>query len=242
MSLRRYVDPMRRIPLLTTVLSLLVVPAAHASEPAGVALLACDSRAQVAEFQARMETVPGAQRMQMRFTLRVERGRRGWRRVSAPGFGVWTTADPGVTRYVYTRRVEDLLGPARYRVHVRFRWLDADGHTIARDTARSRSCRQPDPRPNLTVIDLQIEPTGDPERLHYAVLVRNSGRGEAEPFELEVSGAEPVLVDALEGREERLVELVGPACEPGWKVTATADPLDELEERSERDNALAITC
>jgi hypothetical protein len=233
---------MRRIAPLAAVLTLLIVPAAHAGGPAGVALVECDRDAQVAEFQARMQMVPGAQRMQMRFTLKVERGRRGYRRVAAPGFGVWTTADPGVTRYVYTRRVEDLLGPARYRVHVHFRWLDAGGRTIKRDTARSRSCRQPDPRPNLTVRNLWTEPTGDPERLRYVVLVRNTGRGEAEPFELEVSGAEPVLVDALEGREQRLVELVGPACEPGWKLTATADPLDEIDERSERDNALAITC
>jgi CARDB len=233
---------MRRIAPLAAVVFLLAAPAAHAGAPAGVALVECDRDFQVAEFQARMQTVPGAQRMQMRFTLKVERGRRGYRRVAAPGFGVWTTADPGVTRYVYTRRVEDLLGPARYRVYVRFRWLDAEGRTIERASARSRYCRQPDPRPNLTVRALEIEPIGDPERRRYVVLVRNTGRGDAEPFELEVSGAEPVLVDGLQRGEERLVELVGPACEPGWKVTATADPLDEIEERSERDNALAITC
>ena len=233
---------MRRIAPLAAVLFLLAAPAAHAGGPASVALVECDREAQAAEFQARMQTVPGAQRMQMRFSLWVEHRRRGYRRVRASGFGVWTTADPGVTRYVYTRRVEQLLGPARYRVQVRFRWLDAGGRAIARATARSRYCRQPDPRPNLTVRDLWVEPIGDPARRRYVVLVRNTGRREVEPFELEVSGAAAVLVGALEPREERFVELVGPACEPGWKVTATADPLDEIEERSERDNALAITC
>jgi hypothetical protein len=233
---------MRRIAILIIALPLALAPAAHASEPASAALLDCDRDGRAAEFQARMDSVAGAERMQMRFTLKVQRGRRAYRRVSAPGFGVWTTADPGVTRYVYTRRVEDLLGPARYRVHVRFRWQDAAGRTIERDAARSRSCRQPDPRPNLTVDSLAIEPTDDPGRLRYVVLVRNEARADAEAFEVAVNGVEPVLVEGLDGREERTVELVGPACEPGWKVTATADPLDELEERSERDNELAITC
>jgi hypothetical protein len=234
---------MRWIAPLAAVLSLFATaPAAHAGGPASAVLLECDRDARAAEFQARMQQRPGAARMQMRFALKVDRGRRGYRRVAAPGFGVWTTADPGVTRYVYTRRVESLLGPARYRVHVRFRWLDAAGHAIGRATSRSRPCRQPDPRPNLTIGALAVEPADGPDRRRYVVLVRNTGRGEAEPFELTVTGAEPVLVEALEGHEERTVELVGPACEPGWKVTATADPLDQLEERSERDNALAITC
>lgn len=234
---------MRRICLVIAALLLLLAPAAAAaSKRAGVALLECDREARAASFQARMELVSGAARMQMRFTLLAERGRRGFRRVWAPGFGVWTTADPGVTRYVYTRRVEHLLGPARYRVHVRFRWLDGDGRTIARDAARSRICRQPDPRPNLVVRSLSIEPAGEPDRRRYVVLVRNAGIGDADPFELEVTGTAPVVVDGLAAQRERTVALIGPACKPGWEVTATADPLDELDERSERDNEVAITC
>lgn len=233
---------MRRIVPLIAALTLLAPATAAAGEPADVALLECDRDGRAAEFQARMEAVPGAERLQMRFTLQAERGRRGYRRVAAPGFGVWTTADPGVTRYVYTRRIEHLLGPARYRVHVRFRWLDAEGRTIERDAARSRGCRQPDPRPNLTVRALSIAPTDDPERVRYGVLVRNAGRGDADPFELALTGVAPVLVDGLDAQHETLVEVVGPVCEPGAVLTATADPADEIDERFERDNALAITC
>ncbi|MGH2944923.1 MAG: CARDB domain-containing protein [Solirubrobacteraceae bacterium] len=206
--------------------------------PADATLVTCERG--VAEFEARMETVPGAASMSMRFTLQA-RTRRPYRRVEAPGFGEWTTADPGVTRYVYTRRVKELIGPARYRVLVRFRWLDAAGTTIDRDRERSRACRQPDLRPDLELLDLW---TSGPGR--YFALVANTGRGEAEAFDVSMTVGdeelEPVTVDRLAAGRERVVELAGPACEPGTAIHAEADPDDLVEERSEADNQLTLAC
>ena len=229
--------------LLIAAFALLLPPAAGAAGPASAVLLECDREFAAAEFQARMETVPEAERMRMRFTLEVRRqGRRHWKRVPAPGFGVWTAADPGVTRYVHSRRVEELLGPARYRVVVRFRWANASGATVARDRRVSRSCRQPDTRPNLVVEDLAFDVADDPLERRYAVLVRNAGRGAVGPFDLAVAGLEPVEVDGLDPHEERLVEVDGPVCEPGLPVTAVADPDDLVDERWERDNELTRSC
>ena len=52
---------------------------------------------------------------------------------------------------MFTRRVEGLIGPARYRAMVRFKWLDARGKTILSARRFSKACRQPDHRPNLKV-------------------------------------------------------------------------------------------
>lgn len=100
----------------------------------------------VAVFEGRMRAFRSVARLEMRFALQVATPERpDWTPVGAPGFDVWTAAHPGVDRYVHTRRVEALVGPARYRTVVRFRWLDADGEVIARAERRSPACRQPAP-------------------------------------------------------------------------------------------------
>lgn len=233
---------MRRAGLLLVALLALAFPATASAADGSATMVSCDRTDRAAEFEGRMEQVAGAAQLQMRFTLQARRGRRGFRRVAAPGFGSWTTAAPDTTRYVYTRRVEQLIGPARYRVVIRFRWVDAAGRTIARDRATSRTCRQHDTRPNLTIAELWVERTGDPLTRRYSVLVRNQGRGDAEPFELAVAGLDPVIVDGLAARSEQLVEVVGPACGHGAPIDAVADPGDLVDERSERDNDLTADC
>jgi CARDB len=234
----------RRAVLLGLLLALVLAAPSAAAGPSSAVLLACEHGVDpAAEFEARMGTVPGADRMRMRFTLQVATpAKPAYRRVAAPGYGTWTTADPGTTRYVYTRRVEDLVGPASYRVLVRFRWLDAADRVIARDRRYSRPCRQPDPRPNLVVRGLTIERTDDPAERRYVAVVRNAGRGPAGAFEVAVGELPPVTTASLGPGRERTVEVVGPACEAGATVIAVADPGDMVDERSELDNELAADC
>jgi hypothetical protein len=232
---------MRRIALFIGCLAALATPA-QAATNAGVSLTACAPRERAAEFEARMAAVAGADRMKMRFTLQVRKsGKRVFKRIAAPGFNSWTTAAPGTRRYVFTRRVEALIGPASYRAMVRFRWLDADGATLATAQAYSRACRQPDHRPNLTVRALSVEGGRS-----YLALVANTGRSASGPFDLEVELPDrvlgPVSLESLDAREERLVRIRGPRCEAGTSITAGADRLDLVDERSETDNALTATC
>jgi hypothetical protein len=226
---------------LIAVIALLVAPAAVASAagPASVALTACEPRERAAEFEARMDRVEGTARMKLRFTLEARKAGKGWRRVAAPELGGWRTADPATTRYISSRRVTALVGPARYRTLVRFRWVDARGHTIAHRKARSRSCWQPDHRPNLKLRALSFEGA---EETTYVVLVANTGRSDSGPFDLEVSGLPLQPLAGLAPGEERLVEVVGPKCPRGTVVRAKADPLDLIDEHSERDNALTRAC
>jgi CARDB len=234
---------MLRIALLTVCLSALVAaPAAHAAGRASVALTACVPGERAAEFEARMDAAQGASRMKMRFVLQARKpGRHTFKRLAAPGFSDWTTADPGTTSYVFTRRVEALIGPASYRAMVRFLWLDARGQAVARARRYSRACRQPDHRPNLQVKALSLE-----GRRSYVALVANTGRTETGPFELQLAVGDqvlaPVTVDSLDPGDQRLVTVRGPRCVPGTEMTAAADPADLVDERSEVDNELAATC
>jgi hypothetical protein len=233
---------MVRTALIGLAASLGLAPAASAAGPASVALTACEPAHRAAEFEAAMADVPGARRLKMRFALEARTpGRRRYRRVAAPGFSRWTSSAPGTTRYMFTRRVEALVGAARYRTVVRFKWVDAHGHVIARARRRSGSCRMPDHRPNLKVLALSVEAGST-----YVAQVANSGRSASGPFDLEltVAGAplEPVRVDELEPGEDRLVDVRGPECGPGAAVTAVVDALDLVDERREHDNALALAC
>ena len=214
----------------------LALPATAGAAPGPGSRGRCAPEERGAEFEARMSRVPGAARMTMRFLLEKRRpGSLRYRRVSAPGFSRWTSSR--ATRYVFTRRIEALEGPARYRAQVRFRWLDEEGKVIARDRAWSRSCRQPDHRPNLKLTALQ------PLGRRYLVTVANTGRSASGEFALEltVDGvAMSVPVASLDPGQTRQIELQHAACT--GTASAFADPLDFVDERSERDNARAITC
>ena len=219
-------------------LAMLALPgAAAAGDRASVTLTACEPRERAVEFEARMDKVAGSARMKLRFTLEARKRGKAWRRVAAPELRGWRTASSETTRFISERRVTQLVGPAYYRALVRFRWIDADGDIVATAKARSRACRQPDHRPNLKLRSLTAENS------RYVVHVANTGLSESGPFDLAVTGLAPfVVADGLAPGEGRFIELTGAACAPGAEVTATADPLDEVDERRERDNALTVLC
>src|SRR5436190_11932040 len=181
-----------------------------------------------ATFEARMRALPRTARMQLRFTLQARTpDRPRYASIAAPNFGAWVSAAPGTARYVYTKRVENLLAPASYRVKLRFRWLDATGKVIARDQAYSRPCRQPDPRADLSVRSLGVQTLANPARDRYVVYVRNTGRSTADPSSLEFTVAGTLLgsvpVASLAPGEGTLVSIDGPACAQGDELVALAD-------------------
>lgn len=241
---------MKRLALLPILLGLAVAPAAHAGamqarSPRAV-VAGCDKAHQSAAFEGRMDAIADADRMQMRFVLQVSTPEKPrWSRLNVPGFSAWVTSEEGRTRYVYTKRVESLLAPATYRVKMRFRWLDADGAVLKSARAISRSCRQPDRRPDLRVIDLSARRMGPGSR-RYDVVVRNSGRKDAPAsvVELELADGTVLLgqVPPIAPGDLEDVFLSGPACAPGDELTAIADADDEVDERDEDGNAVTFRC
>ena len=228
---------MLRLGLIAALAVLLLPASAAAAGPASVTLTGCTPKERTAEFEARMDQIPGAVRMKLRYSLEARKPQRLWRRVASPELGGWRSAATETTRFISERRVTQLVGPSYYRALVRFRWIDEDGHVVARAKARSRSCWQPDHRPNLKLRELSYEGDGS-----YVALVANTGRSPTGVFELAITGLASFVNDELLPGEERLIEATGPDCEPGTVITATADPLDLIDERNERDNTVSRRC
>ncbi len=247
---------MRAPVLLTAFIGLLAAgsPSAHATaKPAGfpeASLQQCasgpaaDDRAAV--FVGRMRAIPGGERLQLRFRLQERRSGRGrWTTVAGQPLGSWSTADPGVRGYVFTRRVERLGAPGAYRVVVEFRWLSATGEVVHRARRTSPVCRQPDFRPNLRPVTIEVTP-GPDGRARYRVTVVNDGHGIGAAFELAMRVAgqplAPVLAPQIERGHSAAVELEGPPCPAGATVGAVVDPAGTVSEQREGDNALELPC
>jgi CARDB len=240
---------MRQLALALILLGALAAPAHAASS--GVRVVGCESAldpaARVATFEGRMRVKHGARRMQMRFTLQTRsRDEPSWHKLPATGFGKWLTSDPGIGRYVYTKRVIELEAPASYRTVVRFRWLDGHGDRVASSRSTSAVCHQSDLRPNLRPLGVQANPGADAGHARYLVPVVNRGRSPAGPFDVVVTvdgtALTPAQAPELEPGERALVELQGPPCEDGQTLTADVDPTGAVDERNEGDNQLSVPC
>jgi hypothetical protein len=238
---------MRRSCFAIAVIATLLAPAlARAQARARVVLDQCRhglaAGDRVAVWEGRMTRIKGTQRMQMRFALQWRQpGSARWAAVKAPGLGAWVSSNRGVKSYTFTKRIENLAAPAGYRVVVRFRWLDARGHTI--DSARvvSRPCRQPDLRPNLVPRRVYSERIGDPARRRYVVVVRNEGKTAAGPFDVGLGALAAHVVDLGPGAST-LVSFEAPRCDAPAALSATVDTGGLIDEADEDDNALSVSC
>jgi hypothetical protein len=97
-----------------------------------------------ATFSGEMTMIAGAAKMSMRIDVEEKvPGEAEFHMVSAPGLGVWRTADPKVKVYKYLKQVTNLSSPASYRGFVRFHWFNAKGHVIKRAERLTTRCLQP---------------------------------------------------------------------------------------------------
>src|SRR3954468_16476043 len=240
---------MRHVVLTLFLVGLLAAPA-HAAT-SGVRLTSCqsalDPTERLATFEGRMKVKRHARRMQMRFTLQTRSADQpSWHRLPAAGFGKWLTSNPGIGRFVYTKRLIELEAPASYRTMVRFRWLGAGGERLASSRSTSAVCHQSDLRPNLRPLGVQAEPGADAGHARYLVPVVHRGRSAADGFDVVVSGDDtplaPAQVPGLEPGERALVEVRGPPCQGGQMLTVDVDPAGAVEERAEGDNQLSVPC
>jgi hypothetical protein len=197
-----------------------------------------------ATYKAWMRSVPGTERMAMRFKLVVHRaGQSSAEPLSNSQLSVWRRSRAGVTRYVYSQKVKRMEPGSSYRVRVKFRWLDSSGKVIKRATRQSAACAQDGPRPNLTVWGVSSFPGPTPGTAIYGVSVGNPGEGAAEAFTvaLFVDGAlaDARTIEGLEPGERATIDLNGPACK---RMRAIVDSDGTVAETDEDDNALVSSC
>ena len=201
-----------------------------------------------AVFTGSMPSGEGVAAMAMRFDLYEREPGSRFRRVALPNWGVWErTSKRDVPGFIFTKRVEQLDAPAAFRAVVRFRWFDANGKLLRRARRTSKTCVQPDQRPDLQVRRVTLPRQGKARTAK--VVVRNRGRGAAGPFDVEArrTGATApapahARVDGLLAGEQTTVRLRLGRCPAGETVTVTVDGAGEVDEAREDDDVVTVTC
>jgi hypothetical protein len=236
---------MRRA-LLITALAVAALPAAaSAAAPAlvSVRLVRCSVEDHDAAFYARMQELPGATRMAMRFTLLEETGDRA-KRVKVPGLRRWRSSKPGVKAFGYRQGIRNLPENATLRVTVEFRWYAEDGTELGRAKRRSPRCRQFVTLPNLVARFTGVLSTKVAGVVRYEALVTNNGKAAASaiPVRLTVDGnvIDTVTLTSLAPGEQRSIAIRGPRCHR--RATLEADPQKAITETSDADNLHELSC
>jgi hypothetical protein len=246
---------MRRLATLVCLAAapLAAAPAAHAQQrpPLQARLMSCTTgataAARTAAFTASMPALAGTRRMWIRFDL-LQRtpGDAEFAPVALPAWGQWQRSQPGRAGFIYTKRVRALRAPGAYRARVRFRWYDARGRIQRRAVRLTRTCRQPDPRPDLRAGALTVAPGLGPASATYLLAVRNGGRGAAGPFDVVLNAGgmpqPPVRVAGLAAGESRVVSLPGPQCAAGATLRFVLDAGAAVAESDEADDVVDRAC
>jgi hypothetical protein len=229
-----------------TVAAALVLPAAAgaAPAPASVKLVKCSIQDHEAAFYARMQKIPGASRMALRFTLLQETADDSAQRIKVPGLRRWRSSRPGVQTFGYRQGFRNLPENASHRVRVGYRWYAEDGTEVARATRRSARCDQFVELPNLVARIAAVLPTKVNGVVRYRALVLNNGKASASsvPVRLTVDGkvVDTVTLASLAPGEQRSVVIRGPACTRLAKLEA--DPEKAIAESSDGDNVHELSC
>jgi hypothetical protein len=222
-------------------------PRADAPSVAGpvAKVVACDvtTADRAATFYARMDTIAGASKMQIRFQLQERLGRDdGWSKLDVPALRLWHTSQAGVKRFGWKQTVDALRVGGAYKARVQYRWLSATGaviNTFARDTPVCRG-----PLPNIVVGDLAVKPGPTADTRVYRVAISNKGKVDAEEVDVSLSVDRAILdtitLSELGAGESRTLSFTGPECRRGIRVKA--DPGNSIGETIEDDNSELFTC
>src|SRR5438552_3678969 len=147
----------------------------------GARLVTCDMTGpdRSATFAGRMDAIPGAARMAMKFVLFEKLGRSGgWSRLDVPSLRQWHRATPGVKTYGYKQTVANLHTGGAYKARILFRWTTAGGIGLDTEVRETGVCRGALPNLAIGGLDVRSGPTDDTRT--YRVTVDNDGKGEAD--------------------------------------------------------------
>ena len=229
-------------------LALLVfaAPAQAGDAPASVKVLSCspwqEGLGGTVSYESRMHSVPGAERMTVRFDLLEKAPGRAFHRVSV---GAINRSRRGASTFKWQHQFDGLRQGAVYRTSVVFRWLAADGSRVRTATKLSAPCKQPGGPPNLRISGVGIGQGAVPGTALYNVTVVNRGATAATGVSvlLRVDGEildESDPIESLAPGESQTVSFSGPVCRK--KLRAVVDPKGAIAESREDDNVRTTTC
>jgi hypothetical protein len=208
-------------------------------------VVSCDvtSADRSATFYGRMDTVPGASKLALRFQL-LERLGRGetWDKLELPALRQWHTSQAGVKRFGWKQTVDNLHVGGAYKARVQYRWLSASGAVIDTQSRVTPVCRGP--LPNIMVGDLTVKPGPTADTRTYRVPIQNTGKVDADQVDVSLSVDKAVLdtltLNHLAAGDVRTVTFTGPACRRAVRVKA--DPGNSIGESIEDDNSQLFAC
>jgi CARDB len=214
---------------------------------------ALDPAARAISVKAVMRPLAGTKKMQLRFQL-LSRSRSGLSTVSAGDLGTWRSpSDPTLGQragdvWILNKPVVNLAAPAKYHFRVTFKWLGARGRVLGTTVRESRTCYQPELRPDLAVQSIAVQAvTGHPNLSRYVATIRNNGASAAGAFEILFTpgGSLPVQtkdVSGLAAHSRIQRAFVGPVCSSGVPTTITVDPNDQIDDFNRSNNSMTAVC
>jgi hypothetical protein len=227
------------------------VAARAADPPAGGAapvakVMVCDVAAttdRAAAFYGRIDAIPGASKLALRFVLLERLGRDNtWSKLDLPALRQWHTSQAGVKRYGWKQTVDNLHLGGAYKVRIQYRWFSASGVVLDSQTRDTPVCKGPIPNIALGQLTMKPGPTADTRT--YLIEVQNTGKTDADRVDvsLSVDGAvlDTVTLDHLAAGDTRIVSFNGPVCRR--EISVKVDPGNSIGERLEDDNSQVLSC
>jgi hypothetical protein len=203
-----------------------------------------------------MHPLPGTAKLLLRFQLLSRTGRSApFTPVRGGDLGKWISPSSPITLgqrpgdvWVFSHPVVGLVAPASYRFRVSFRWIGAKGRVLGTAVDETKTCYQPELRPDLVLRSLTVQAVpGKPDSSDYVAVVANDGATGAGPFNVElISGgatAATRTVNWLGPHTSRTVMLRGPVCSPGAPPTVTVDPTHQVtDDLNVTSNSASAVC
>ncbi len=231
--------------------------AASASLPASLGDLVCHhalapARRRVAAT-AFVHPITGSSKVAVRFRLlrRIPPGQT-FTAVHGTGLNTWLTKSLAGTsdswRVIHT--VSDLYAPAAYRFAVGFRWIGSGGqilaHTVRSGRSSGRICHQPELRPDLEVLAIDVLPdSSNAQDDVYRAQIHDAGATGAGPFQVQLADQGTThtrRVIHIRAHRSLWVRLVGPLCASTQPPVVTVDPHDRVDVYSRSEASLTATC
>jgi hypothetical protein len=202
-----------------------------------------------------MRPIHGTRRLELKFDLLTKpAGASTYAVVRGGDLGAWKSPPrqevtlgtrPGDV-WLLNHPVADLPAPAAYRFRVSFRWIGRHGRVLATVVRNSKTCFQPELRPNLEALSLVPHPIpNQPRRDLYVGTITDAGLTGAGPFSVEFADGSIVkdrTVSHISPHQVLTVKFPGPACVPSAPPTMTIDPTQQVDAYTRANNSITATC